>query len=298
MLGPHTHSMLAPLLRVLFTNGSGLTVGLLNATTGALTPASELVLPAPSKPSCRWDIGATTAGRTSTSFFGNGTFFLLAQEACPGSPVDRTALLGFYGPHTTVPHSEASPSPVEARAYATFDPSPAGHLADWNIMWDYVCNVIAVAPHRVSNSSGAFASSQVLMVSEYDGQIRPQTPVPATADGSVKVSGLGALESRGQSSGGPLEWNCGDDCVLYWLEERPSLAAVGAPLLSYGSRALECERRLRAADDDVHGAGGPGRVTARNLRRHRPVQHAALAGPRVPRIPGGALARGTRGGRR
>jgi hypothetical protein len=207
------------LVRTLQFNGTAL-LGTINVSSGVLTPAGELALPALSTPQCRWDISPPTTGRTSASFHQNGTWFFLAQEACPGSPTGRTALMSFYGPFAERANQTRAAAPYQARATATFDPTAMGHLGEWSIAWDFVCNVIVAMPHVATNASGQVErTTRLLMVSEYDGEVRPQAEVPL-ATGWIKVDGLGALDTHGHASGGPREWNCGDDCAVYWLEER------------------------------------------------------------------------------
>merc|ERR1719373_273189 len=89
-------------------------------------------------------------------------------------------------------------------------------LEQYSLTWDHVCNIIVLSPNLTTSSI------DTLMVSEYDTQVRPQTPYRSmNADNPWrKIDGFGVLDfGDGKESGwDQMQGNCGLKCVLYTIE--------------------------------------------------------------------------------
>eukprot|EP00035_Acanthoeca_spectabilis_P003750 m.95127 g.95127 ORF g.95127 m.95127 type:complete len:445 (-) comp12319_c0_seq1:185-1519(-) len=221
------------------TSAGGYGGGILDAVTGKLSREGSVMVP---RTTCSpgWVLGGGgTKGQTSTNFFGNGTWFLLAQEMC-GERINQTALFGMMSFYPLGENDfaalrekesvmrwtggkllpETRHEPTSVYSYGDFTKYSSNTLLDWNIAWDWSCNIVVVGPSKEGPNF-------VLQVSEYDAEVRPQ---PSLLDGKVgsdcancwrKVPGFSALQPRpappGPSRTG--EWSCGDTCVLHTLVE-------------------------------------------------------------------------------
>jgi hypothetical protein len=209
-------------------------------TSGAFTSAGR-IFPVDADGSCKWDLGTGTQGQTSTTFFENRTWFLLAQQTCD-SKINQTSLFGMM----------VNEDVYLREFWSTNADVPLNKL---NVIWDWVCNIIVLLPqtaHKLTQYS-------MLMVSEFDRQVRPQAMYmsePANRlNGWVKVDGLAAMDiGDGQEAGwDKQEGNCGENCALYTLErylvngkERAPRALVGrnfhtAKLMSNVTDALQIQ---------------------------------------------------------
>eukprot|EP00040_Diaphanoeca_grandis_P025946 m.144533 g.144533 ORF g.144533 m.144533 type:complete len:445 (+) comp30381_c0_seq1:74-1408(+) len=198
-----------------------LSLGIINSTTGVYTASSQpLVMPdVPS--TCKtpsWYFTGTH-GQTSTTFLMNRSVFFLAQLQCNDVPTEvmvlRMFINGYYDPNDR--------TPIDLRPGPRFNSSThlISKLERWNIAWDWVCNFIVLAPSNSAHAEGTVF--ETLMISEYDGAVRPQKSFfvePATnmKNGWVKVDGLGGIDFDGESTGWPYQGNCGDTCVQYAIE--------------------------------------------------------------------------------
>jgi len=152
----------------------------------------------------------------------NQTHFLIGQEISTTGDILQTILFQFYGPFC----SKADVVPM--RSLYSID--PAIKIDDINVCWDHACNVVVLQADYDTNS----ITFQTKQVSEYDAQVRPQPnylvePTGDCADCWRKVSGFGALDAGIWTSSGTAEWNCGDTCVFYTLEEHLKHGQVIAP---------------------------------------------------------------------
>jgi len=219
------------------------TVGLADAEAGTIGETGPVTLP-DSNCTPGWVLGDGTRGQTSTSFYVNMTWFLLGQELC-GSTVKRTTLFGVFGifPQSADPEKFAyrhqllersggrsfetsgqtqqlSSSDTPIRWFGDFTKYSTQPLPQWNIVWDWTCNIVVIAP-EVTTDTTKFAT---LQVSEYDLQVRPQPTLLSydthCTDCWVKVPGSAALQQQPQTTPPRTsEENCGDQCVLYIVEQ-------------------------------------------------------------------------------
>ena len=188
-------------------------IGYIDLKKGFIS-TGQLLLPAPYTM-----LVPGTMGQSSTMFVQNRTWYLLATSG-GGSGVISTEHLAalavrYYSAGST-------PTPVRATVAAEFNRTrgEAKGSGAVNLAWDDTCNIIVTAPTRGQDGTITF---ETLMVSEYDGQVRPQVPLFSEPEAGVaawrRVEGLGAMDVFGESTGGPLAWNCGDECALLTLEE-------------------------------------------------------------------------------
>jgi len=125
----------------------------------------------------------------------------------------------------------SSPDDLVVRNLYELDGSMANiNMDDVNICWDHACNVVVLQPQYMQTET-VFLTKQV---SEYDAQVRPQPTFMEEGVGSCancwrKVPGLGALDAGIWTSSGTAEWNCGDTCVFYTLEEHMIAGRIVAP---------------------------------------------------------------------
>lgn len=201
-----------------------------------------------------------TRGQTSTAFFVNMTWFVLGQELC-GTTIMRTSLFGMFGysesadpavisranrmlaqsggiaiESAAASTTSASSSDVQHTAagrlmfYGDFAAYSTSSMENWNIAWDWTCNILVICPQNVKGKT----TFHTLQVSEYDSQVRPQPALLSYTTGCtdcwVKVAGSSALQQQPQTTPSrTAEENCGDQCVLYVTEEyRDSDGVLGA----------------------------------------------------------------------
>ena len=150
----------------------------INATTGEVTTGGKIVFPE-LKPACEdgiWDMESHN-GSTSTAFFINSSWFFLAQLKCNNTVVS-THLMEVNGLREPDPTIEN-----KVRSYVSWNNTLP--LKKWSIAWDWVCNIIVVFPDE--------ETMKTYMVSDYDGQIRPQSDY----DLSEKVvTSLGSIDFK------------------------------------------------------------------------------------------------------
>jgi len=199
-----------------------LNAGTIDPITGQTSCVQPLIFP--STPSdCSWKLGTGTRGQTSTIFYMNNTRFFVGQEIC-SSQVLQSMVFQIFGPYC----SDQDNSAINVRPLYKIDPSVK--LEDLNICWDHTCNVVVLQPQYEPTS----ITVHTLQVSEYDAQVRPRPDYLVESTGDCedcwrKVPGLGALDSGLWASSGTAEWNCGDSCVFYTLEEHLQNGQAVAP---------------------------------------------------------------------
>eukprot|EP00656_Telonema_subtile_P054942 TRINITY_DN8336_c0_g1_i1.p1 TRINITY_DN8336_c0_g1~~TRINITY_DN8336_c0_g1_i1.p1 ORF type:complete len:364 (+),score=78.71 TRINITY_DN8336_c0_g1_i1:133-1224(+) len=162
-----------------------------------------ITMPATSCPGGTWKLSPGSNGQGSTSFYMNGSFFVIGRQACPGSSSDtNTTLFQLYGRG-----SYLRPTPLPQLDEMDLS---AIHMA-----WDWTCNIAVLVP----NQHGGFVS---LEVSEYDGQVRTLVSLDGPEDKWTWMKGLTALDighfNNSYSSG--TESNCGrEGCAVYTKEQ-------------------------------------------------------------------------------
>lgn len=189
-------------------------IGLVDTKKG-FRSTGELKLPAPFT-----RLVPGTIGQSNALFAENRTWYLLgtAGGTAAGEPEQMAALAVRY----FAPPPGPAPTPVPAQVAARFNRTSglAGGSAAVNIVWDDVCNIVVTTPTRGPRGTITF---DTLMVSEYDGAVRPQAPLLSEPEAGVaawrRAPGLGAMDAVGPSSGGPFAWNCGGACALLTLEQ-------------------------------------------------------------------------------
>jgi len=102
-------------------------------------------------------------------------------------------------------------------------------ITGMNLYWDHTCNVDILQPEDYPN--GTLITTK--QVSAYDSKIRPQANyefIPKKCEDCWrKVNGLGALDFGIFSSAWTPEYNCGDSCIFYTLEEHLVAGEVKPP---------------------------------------------------------------------
>lgn len=227
-------------------------VGSLNLSTGVVRVDSSFALPpAGDDDGCSWRGAPGAAGPSSTALFPiNSTWFFLAQRVCNSNVTNGGVhvLTPSRGPEHGL-HSEKGSE--EVRETVLFGLTGLGRgglevvgnwsggeyparVELWNVAWDHVCNILVLAPRPAEEGTrveeGAdYVEWDTLMVSEYDGQVRPQTPLRRQLAGETNEpgwSGWALVESapsfmdfHGKPTGGPYQSNCGEECSVYTLEE-------------------------------------------------------------------------------
>jgi len=139
-------------------------------------------------------------------FFGNSSFFFLAQEKCT-SGNGRTVLLSTMGPFCS--SRSGNSAPIIPYKVAWLDIK--SHIMDVGMAWDHTCNVVVIYPEQ------SYLTDQV---SAYDGAQRYQASYSIDPDWR-KVPGPGGLDAgRFEYPWAEYgEWNCGDACNFYTVEE-------------------------------------------------------------------------------
>jgi len=225
-------------LAVSFVNAtSGKTV----STQGAQLPPNDFRYPDCKKPV--WTVATGTRGQSNAMFGMNATAYFLAEEKC-ADKTQRVAILAVFNPQPPFPPPPPpSPSTIctccgGTRTKGCPPPSPpcpcpppmppsppppptptrvmqsikaTGGSVDmqtWNMVWDGVCNFVVLQPVESTAANISFTTWNTLMVSEYDGAVRPQSPYfsqPTLPDDgtTVKLPGLGGMLYDGKSEGWP-----------------------------------------------------------------------------------------------
>eukprot|EP00051_Salpingoeca_urceolata_P010421 m.127499 g.127499 ORF g.127499 m.127499 type:complete len:434 (-) comp16708_c2_seq2:299-1600(-) len=182
-------------------------------TNGNVTGVVPLDMPEPSA-GCSWEIAGGTIGQTSSVFYMNQSWFVMAQELCSEGQIGDTVLYDIMGPFGNY-----------ARLVNLTILSPSMGLQkqlSFSLNWDWTCNVALVAP---SGQAGGEITFQTLQVSVYDGAVRPQASFlkePATCEDCWrKRDGPSAMDNgngRGDFAD-PMAINCGDSCAVYYVDD-------------------------------------------------------------------------------
>ena len=205
-----------PSIWTLSTSTKGvLTASFIDPVTGVQTPGgSGAIAPAlPTRTGCTWT--AHPSSQATTYFEQNASLFMLVEETCEGaSGRTNISVITIRTPQPPFgPKQKPGPLVIYRQLWSAGSPAYLEvDLARWNLAWDSVCNVIVLAPTQVASS----VQFNTLMVSEYDGEVRPRAPL-LIEDTSVKVDGFAALQSSGVSSGWPFKAQC-HECGFYTLE--------------------------------------------------------------------------------
>lgn len=161
----------------------------------------------------------------------NRTWFVLGSQMCDGK-LNQTALLAIWGPYQE--GEELQEDYEHGKHYRTLYAAPddsarvfmasedldkifvGADISMYKLAWDWTCNIVVEAP----TFKDGYAKYITLQISDYDGQVRPQTNTledhgctdcwgPAAKSFSVLNNDGSYFASR--SFG---EENCGDKCAF------------------------------------------------------------------------------------
>ena len=196
-----------------------LSASFIDPVTGVQTPGGSgaIATAFPPRTGCTW----TAHNMRSTTYFEqNASLFVLVEETCEGvSGRTNTSVITVRAPSPPFdPKQKPEPLVIYRPVwYSRVQAFLAVDVKRWNLAWDSVCNVVVLAPTQVGSS----IQFNTLVVSEYDGEVRPRAPLlieeirfPMT---TIKVDGFAVLQSSGVSSGWPLKAQC-HECGFYTLE--------------------------------------------------------------------------------
>eukprot|EP01006_Ploeotia_vitrea_P028969 TRINITY_DN61594_c0_g1_i1.p1 TRINITY_DN61594_c0_g1~~TRINITY_DN61594_c0_g1_i1.p1 ORF type:complete len:403 (-),score=36.97 TRINITY_DN61594_c0_g1_i1:163-1371(-) len=220
--GVWDHAALRAFLKSPGFEGPEYSVGLFSPVNGSwIRTPYQLKFPPTNCLHGSWNLGSGKRGQTSSMFYGNNSFFFLAEQHCPKHT--NITLFSQYGSNGFLSGSDVG---------SIF---PGDSLDSFNTNWDWTCNYIVQAPVMQKKDK----VYHTLEISEYDGQVRPQAKETVSLCSEnddncfKKVNGWSVLlpgmrtsydGGFGETGRGQWkkyeEWNCGDYCAVVTPEQK------------------------------------------------------------------------------